>query len=141
MSINNNTPLILPRTLVNKIITYVQQNENRQVCGLISENTHNKLFFYPLSASPSVTTGSDCFKENNTCFSKLQTELTNKGETLLACIISRTEMDKIRAVDNAECLLEQCFCIVISLNTKGVIDMQAYYRNATALQAVELGIL
>jgi len=79
--------------------------------------------------------------ESNTGFSKLQTELKNKGETLLACITSITDRDKIREGDNLRFLLEPCFYIVISLNTKGVIDMQAYYRNATTLEQIELGIL
>lgn len=138
---DKNIPLILPRTLVNKIISYVQQNENQQVCGLISQGADNKLFFYPLPVSPPVTTSTDCFAKNNTRFSKLQTELKNKGEALLACITSITDRDKIRSVDNVRFLLEQCFYIVISLSTKGVIDMQAYYRSATALEQIELGIL
>ncbi len=135
MATTKTTTLSLPRPLVNKIITHAQHHEQQQTCGLISQDKNQHLFFQPLPASTAAT---GCFTTDNAAFKLLHTDLAEKHQTLLAWVFSAEKNSSTAKINDNRFPQDQCYYLITSLDTKGVIDIQAYYRDANDLHKVTL---
>lgn len=138
MTITSRSTLQLPRQLVNKILAHAQQHENQRICGVVSVDSQTNYCFYPLTPSLAELSNSPCFDENNTGFNAIQAKLARKQQNLFACVFSITCKSDELSANNGLFPQDQCYYIVTSLNTKGVIDMQGYYRENNTLQKVGL---
>jgi len=143
MKTAENITLILPRPLVNKILAHAQQHETGnsktgQPCGIISRDNNNNCYFYPFRPSTAITASRHCFDKESRGFSKIQPILADRQQTLLACVFAMTESSTPLTADNNLFPVDQCFYVVTSLNTRGVIEMQGFYRNTKAVHKVSI---
>jgi len=133
--------LRLPRPLVNKILAHAQQNPDLEVCGLIgskvgSDATAEK-DYYPIdnvSENPKCRFLMDAPQQIKSI--KLMRE---KKQTLFAIVHSHPAADAVPSqLDITENSYKDVFYIIISLNTKGVLEMRAYIQQEDSMKEIDL---
>ena len=140
MNPDSATTLLLPRPLVNKILAHAQHHETQRACGVISRDLNDSLFFYPLATTPALADDTPCFAQNSSGFNAMQETLSQKQQNLLACVFSMTDSQQALSADNGLFPQDRCYYIITSLNTRGVIEMQGYYRDDAQLKKIDLAL-
>lgn len=129
--------LNLPRPLVNKILAHAQKSTDSQStcvgCGLISADTNDNKFYYPFTE---LTNTSNCFNQTNTSLNKILKRITDKQQTIFAYVF--TAPNNTKMPDKNIFSIDKHYYIMNSLDTKGVLSMQGFYREGNDLQEVEL---
>jgi proteasome lid subunit RPN8/RPN11 len=144
MTITDKT-LSLPRPLVNKILAHAQKNPTIEVCGLIgvktdtgigNSDTAQKNYY----AIDNIANNPDCrFLMDAPQQIKAMKQMRDKQQTLFAIVHSHpTAEAKPSTIDIKENSYKDVFYIIISLNTKGVLEMRAYITNKDNMVEVEL---
>ncbi len=136
MPITKNT-LHLPRPLVNKILAHAQQNPDIEVCGLIGNNNSNEKNYYPIdniANNPSCRFLMDAPQQ----ISAIK-KMRDKQQQLFAIVHSHPSTNATPSqLDIDESSYKDVFYIIISLNTKGVLEMRAYTQQQKNMQEVDL---
>ena len=136
MSVTQQT-LALPRPLVNKILAHAQQNADIEVCGLIGNNALEGKDYYSInniSDNPACRFLMDAPEQI-----KAMKKMREKQQTLYAIVHSHPTADaKPSQLDIKENAYKDAFYIIISLNTKGVLEMRAYRQQKDNMVEVEL---
>ena len=136
MSITEKT-LRLPRPLVNKILAHAQQNPEIEVCGLIGNSSSNKKNYYPIdniANNPSCRFLMDAPQQ----ISAIK-KMRDKQQQLFAIVHSHPSTNATPSqLDIDESSYKDVFYIIISLNTKGVLEMRAYTQQQKSMQEVDL---
>ena len=134
-----NQTLSLPRALVNKILTHAQQStDNPSACisyGLISNDTNNNKFYYPISE---LIDTSNCFSKTNASLQQTLKRITNKQQTVFAYVFTAPE--NTDTPNKNIFSIDKHYYIMNSLDTKGVLSMQGFYRERNNLQKIELSL-
>lgn len=129
--------LELPRPLVNKILAHAQQNPEMEVCGLISKNGSDEKTYYTIdniSKNPSCQFLMDTPQQINA-----MKKMRDRQQQLFAIVHSHpTASAAPSSLDISENTYKDVFYIIISLNTKGVLEMRAYTQSDDAMQEVDL---
>ena len=129
--------LRLPRPLVNKILAHAQQNPEIEVCGLIGNSSSNKKNYYPI----------DNIADNPSCRFLMDApqqisaikKMRDKQQQLFAIVHSHPSTNATPSqLDIDESSYKDVFYIIISLNTKGVLEMRAYTQQQKSMQEVDL---
>jgi len=136
MSLSEKT-LSLPRPLVNKILAHAQKNPDIEICGLIGNSTTNKKEYFSVknvSSNPSCRFLMDAPQQI-----QAMKQMREKQQTLFAIVHSHPTADaKPSQLDIKENEYKDIFYIIISLNTKGVLEMRAYNQQKDSMTEVEL---
>ena len=136
MPITENT-LHLPRPLVNKILAHAQNNPEIEVCGLIGNSRSSQKDYYPIdniSNEPSCRFLMDA-PQQIIAIKKMR----DKQQQLFAIVHSHpTTNASPSQLDIDESSYKDVFYIIISLNTKGVLEMRAYTQQQKSMQEVDL---
>ncbi len=133
----NTSQLSLPRPLVNKILAHAQSNPDVEICGLIGNSDLQIKSYYPInniSKNPSCRFLMDA-PQQITAMKKMR----ENEQQLFAIIHSHptaTASPSQRDID--ENSYKDVFYLIISLNTKGVLEMRAYIQKKKSMQEVEL---
>ena len=134
-----NLPLNLPRPLVNKILAHAQQSTDPLStcisCGLISTDANDNKFYYPITE---LIDTSDCFNKTNTSLQQIRKRVTDKQQTIFAYVFTAPE--NTDTLDKNVFSIDKHYYIMNSLDTKGVLSMQGFYRKGNDLQKVELAL-
>lgn len=115
----------LPRQIVNKILAHAQAKETREVCGLISTNATNQMQLFPIK---NIATDNKHFFE------------MDPGETIQVMKTIRDEDASLFAIyhshptspatpsktDIERTGYPEALSLIISLDTKGVLELKAY---------------
>jgi [CysO sulfur-carrier protein]-S-L-cysteine hydrolase len=129
--------LYLPRPLVNRLLAHAQQNPAIEVCGLIGNDAQNKKDYYPIdniSNNPSCRFTMDAPQQINA-----MKKMREKGQALFAIVHSHPTSAAIPSdLDIEENSYKTAFYIIVSLNTRGVLEMRAYTQEADNMQETEL---
>lgn len=129
--------LYLPRPLVNKILAHAQQNPTVEVCGLIGNDAENQKDYYAIdnvSKNPSCRFLMDAPQQI-----KAMKQMRDKQQELFAVVHSHPSADaEPSELDIKENSYKDVYYIIISLNTKGVLEMRAYEQQQSSMQEVEL---
>ena len=129
--------LELPRPLINKILAHAQHNDSREVCGLIGNSTTGEKSYYAIdniSENPGRHFLMDAPQQINA-----MKEMRNKQQQLFAIVHSHPDASaQPSQLDIQENGYKDVFYIIISLNTKGVLEMRAYTQTGDVMQEVEL---
>jgi len=129
--------LYLPRSLVNRILAHAQQNPSVEVCGLIANDASNKKSYYAIdnvAEDPSCRFLMDAAQQI-----KAMKQMRDRQQQLFAIVHSHpTSSAQPSALDIAENGYPDAFYIIISLNTKGIMEMRAYTQQQDSMQEVEL---
>ncbi len=129
--------LSLPRPLVNKILAHAQSNPDVEICGLIGNSNSQIKNYYPIdniSKKPSCRFLMDA-PQQITAMKKMR----EHEQQLFAIIHSHpttTATPSQRDID--ENTYKDVFYLIISLNTKGVLEMRAYIQQKKSMQEIEL---
>ena len=132
-----NTSIILPRPLVNKILHHAQQNPDIEVCGLIGSSSDNHKDYYPIS---NVARNPRCrfLMDAPQQISAIK-QMREKGQNLYAIVHSHPTADaQPSKLDITENSYPDAFYIIVSLNTKGVLEMRAFEQTHNGMKEVEL---
>jgi proteasome lid subunit RPN8/RPN11 len=129
--------LYLPRPLVNKILAHAQKNPEIEVCGLIGSSSSEQKDYYPvdnISNDPSCRFLMDAPQQ----ISAIK-KMRDKQQQLFAIVHSHpTTSATPSQLDIDESSYKEVFYIIISLNTKGVLEMRAYTQQQNGMQEVNL---
>ena len=131
------TSIFLPRPLVNKLLAHAQQNPEVEVCGLIGNDDEQNKSYYPIeniSKSPHCRFLMDAPQQIKTM--KMMRE---RQQELYAIVHSHPSENAVPSkTDIEESAYKDVYYIIISLNTKGVLEMRAYTQLKDRMQEVDL---
>ena len=129
--------LYLPRTLVNTLLAHAQRNPDTEVCGLIANDTSNRKDYYPvdnISQNPGNRFLMDASQQI-----KVMKQMREKQQQLFAIVHSHPGTNaKPSPLDIAENSYKDAFYIIISLNTRGVLEMRAYTQQQDNMLEIDL---
>ena len=137
MRVRMNTEFILPRKLVNQVLTHAQQHEHSESCGLISASNGSPAHYYAvknIAADPSTR-----FEMEPKQQIAAMKHMREHDEDLLAIVHSHPESPPIpSATDMQEAGYPEAYYIIVSLNTRGVLEMRGFKKTDGDMQPVEL---
>ena len=131
--------LTIPRTLANRLLTLAQHEPDAEVCGLISSNTDNQYRVYPID---NIADDTQCVFEMEPqqqihAFKKMR----ESQESIFAIYHSHPHSEAIPSKkDISDAAYTDALNIIISLNTKGVLDMRGYFYRGGEVEGVDLVI-
>lgn len=133
--------LQLPRPLVNTILAHAQKHPDIEVCGLIGahagDSAANTKNYYPIdnvSKNPSCRFLMDAPQQISA-----MKKMRDKQQQLFAIVHSHPSTNATPSqLDIEESNYKNVFYIIISLNTKGVLEMRAYTQQNDSMQEIEL---
>jgi [CysO sulfur-carrier protein]-S-L-cysteine hydrolase len=119
------TPIKLPRPLVNQLLHFAQASPGKEVCGLVGVDRQRLYHFYPI---PNVaeTPGNRFVMEPLAQIATLR-DIREQEQTLFAIVHSHPGSAAIPSpADLTEIGYPEALYLIISLNTRGVLEMRAY---------------
>ena len=129
--------LVLPRKLVNQILTHAQQHEHTESCGLISKLDDTPAHYYAvknIAADPATH-----FEMEPKQQIAAMKHMREHGEELYAIVHSHPQSHPVpSASDMHDAGYPEAYYIIVSLNTKGVLEMRAYRTADQNMEPVEL---
>jgi len=129
--------LYLPRPLVNKILAHAQQNPTVEVCGLIGNDASDHKDYYAIE---NIAKEPGCrFLMDAPQQIQAMKQMRDRQQQLFAIVHSHpTSNARPSALDIQENSYKDAFYIIISLNTRGVLEMRAYTQQQDGMQEIEL---
>jgi len=119
-------PLVtLPISLVNKILTHAQHSPESEVCGLIASRDGLPITLYPI---PNVADVPErLFAMDPAAQIEAMRQMREGGEELFAIYHSHPHAPaQPSARDLEEAAYPQVLYLIVSLDTKGVLEMQGF---------------
>ena len=141
MAINGKvTPMntyTLPRPLVNQLLHHAQSAAEQEVCGLVASLQGEPSEVYPVA---NVSTEADhLFAMDPRAQIEAMRQMRDKGQQLFAIYHSHPHAPAQPSVrDIAEAAYPEALYLIISLNTKGVLEMQGFRLVGQQVETVEL---
>ena len=132
-----NQTIIIPRTLANRLLTLAQLTPEIEICGLISKNNEENFHVYPVENIAS----------DKNCVFEMQPEqqinafksIREKQQDLFAIYHSHPSSEAIPSKkDLDDAAYKDALNIIISLSTKGVLDMRGYFYQNDKIETVDL---
>ena len=129
--------LFLPRPLVNKMLAHAQQHDDVEVCGLIGNDKQGNKSYYPID---NVSNNPNCqFLMDAPQQISAMKKMRERGQQLFAIVHSHPASNATPSqLDIEESSYKDVLYIIISLNTKGVLEMRAYTQQPNSMQEIEL---
>ncbi len=130
---------ILPRPLVNQLLTQAQHSPEIEVCGLISSRNGQTAKVYPVkNIAPEP---GRLFRMEPEGLIDAMRQIREQGEQLFAIYHSHPHSPAIpSATDLQQAEYPDALYLIISLDTKGVLEMRGYRLRNNALEEVVLEI-
>lgn len=133
------TNIKLPRNIVNQILMHAQSSEAQEICGLVSEKNGQISHCYPVE-----NTADDpvhFFRMDAKSQIDALRVMRENGEDLFAIYHSHPDSEAYpSATDIQQSQYPDAIYMIVSLNTKGVLDLRAYQLNHGQVQPLELSI-
>ena len=131
------TRVILPRPLVNRLLAAAQQAPDEEVCGLISTRAGLPAVFYPVTNA--ATDKGRLFQLDPQGQITAMRSMRERGEELFAIYHSHPHAPAApSARDVAESQSPDALHLIVSLDTKGVLDLRGFYIRAGTVEEVIL---
>ena len=117
--------LELPRALVNQILAHAQQNPDEEICGLISSKNEVAARYYRISnTAPDKT---HHFEMNGAEQIAAMKKMREQDEKLMAIVHSHPDAPAIPSIYDEESNgYPDAYYLVVSLNTKGVLELRCF---------------
>lgn len=126
----------IPRTLVNQLLHQAQLSPSQEVCGLVGQRG-GLSECYPIENV--ATDASVLFALNASEQLAAFKSMEQKGQTLFAIYHSHPSSPPVPSdIDIEEANYSEALYLIISLNTKGVLEMRGFYLSDGNPQEVEL---
>ena len=132
------TAVHLPRTLVNQLLHLAQSSPEQEICGLIGRRDE-QCECYPIDNV--ATDASVLFALNASEQIAAMKSMREQGQDLFAIYHSHPSAAAAPSVkDIEEADYPDALYLIISLNTKGVLEMRAFYLRDKQVKEVELSL-
>ncbi len=131
------TTVRIPRTVANLILAHVQRHEEREACGLIAGKDGRPLRCYeiPNVASEPATR----FQMDPAAQIDAMRRMREAGEELFAIYHSHPRGPALpSSIDLAEAAYPDTLYLIVSLDTKGVLEMRGFHIREGKVSEVEL---
>lgn len=129
----------LPRTLVNRILTHAQHYPEQEVCGLLSGKDGQPHKVYPVhnvSGKPERLFAMDPREQIEAIRS-----MRERGEEIFAIYHSHPHSPPSPSLEDLEQAgYPDALYLIVSLDTKGVLQMNGYYLRNSTIETVELEV-
>lgn len=130
----------LPRTLINQIMSQAQSSDEDEICGLISAKNKTVLQVYPVT---------NIAKETDHLFSMDPKEQINamrnmreNDEQLFAIYHSHPHAPAVPSIkDIQQANYPDALYLIVSLDTKGVLEMRGFKLEKESVATVDLEII
>lgn len=134
----NHSEICLPRKLTNQLLHLAQLSPNTEICGLLGANANGlPSTCYPIS-NHADSPHNRFLLEPTQQIATLQ-QMRDKGESLFAIYHSHpTAPAEPSATDIAQASYPEALHLIISLNTKGILELRGF--RIVAGQVSELGL-
>ncbi|MDH5483961.1 MAG: M67 family metallopeptidase [Gammaproteobacteria bacterium] len=133
------TTIKLSRTLVNQLLTQAQHDADNETCGLVAAKNNIPTRIYPVSNIAGDK--KHLFEMDPGGQIQAMKAMREAGEELFAIYHSHPDAPASpSATDLQQASYRDALYLIISLNTKGVLDMRAYKIHEDDFEPVELVI-
>ena len=137
----NPTEISLPRKLTNQLLHQAQISPDVEICGLIGANAHGQ----PCTCYP-ITNSADTPQQRFLLDASQQIaamkQIRDKGETLFAIYHSHPKTPAIpSAFDIEQAVYPEALHFIISLNTKGVLELRAFRIAEKRIHELSLNLI
>ncbi len=130
---------ILPRPLVNQLLTQAQNSPETEVCGLISSRNGQPVKVYPVANIASEP--GRLFQMDPEGLIDAMRRIREQDEELFAIYHSHPHSPAVpSATDLQQAEYPDALYLIISLDTKGVLEMRGYRLNNSTLEEIKLEI-
>jgi proteasome lid subunit RPN8/RPN11 len=121
----NSKEIELPRKLVNELLHHAQLSQDQEVCGLVGKDSSDEYFFYPIdNVAEEPSTRFLMAPEQQLNAMK---EINNKDQELFAIYHSHPTAPAIPSATDIELsAYPDTHYLIVSLNTKGVLEMRCF---------------
>jgi len=118
--------ICLPRKLTNQLLHLAQASPQQEICGLIGANAFGRpVSCYPVANSAEHPQNRYCMEPGQQIAA--MKAMRDKQETLFAIFHSHPETPAIpSATDIAQANYPQTLYLIISMGTKGVLELRAF---------------
>lgn len=129
----------LPRPLVNRLLAEAQRHPESEVCGLVGGSEGRPGRFYPV-ANVAAEPGRLFRLDPKGQIDAMRT-MREGGEALFAIYHSHPHAPaRPSATDLAESAYPEALHLIVSLDTKGVLEMRGYYLRDGVAEEVGLEV-
>jgi proteasome lid subunit RPN8/RPN11 len=137
----NNSEISLPRKLTNQLLHLAQLSPESEVCGLIgADSTGTPASCYPVENS--AATPETRFLLDASQQIEAMRQIRDKGETLFAIYHSHPHSPaQPSPTDIKEASYPDALHLIISLNTKGVLEMRGFKIAGQSAEEVGLNLI
>lgn len=127
----------IPRTLANQILSQAQQHPDTETCGLVSAHKGQPNRIYPVQNV--ANDPQHLFEMDPAILIQSIKDMRNQGNELFAIYHSHPDAPaRPSATDLAQASYPDTLYLIVSLNTKGVLDMRGFYLRQQHIEDVEL---
>ncbi|MBD9354992.1 M67 family metallopeptidase [Methylomonas albis] len=137
----NNSEIYLPRKLTNQLLHLAQLSPNAEVCGLIGMDSNGM----PVSCYPvenRAPTPENRFLLDASQQIEAMRQIRDRGETLFAIYHSHPHSPALPSpTDIKEANYPDALHLIISLNTKGVLELRGFKIAGQSAEEVVLNLI
>lgn len=131
------TALKLPRPLINQILAHAQKNPDEEICGLISSKNQAAHRYYPVANV--AENRKRHFEMSGPQQITVMKTMREHGEELMAIVHSHPDAPAIPSeLDKESNNYPDVYYLVVSLDTKGVLQLRCYIQNNGGFESAEL---
>lgn len=137
----NRTPesVQLPRQLVNLILSHVQDSPTDEVCGLIAMDDQNALSCYPIPNCAADT--AHRYRMDPRHQIDAMRRMREQSQELFAIYHSHPTSDALpSAIDVSDADYPDALYLIVSLNTRGVLQMRGFRIRDGGITEVALSL-
>jgi proteasome lid subunit RPN8/RPN11 len=133
------SPTVIPRNLINQLLTHAQHSPEEEVCGLIGSKDGSPSRIYPVA---NVAAERDhLYAMEPQAQIDAMRRMREAGEELFAIYHSHPHAPPEPSLrDLEEAAYPEALYLIISLNTKGVLEMRGFRLRDGEVESVELGV-
>lgn len=137
----NNSEISLPRKLTNQLLHLAQLSPDTEICGLIgADNAGMPVSCYPVANS--AATPENRFLLDASQQIEAMRQIREKGETLFAIYHSHPYTPaQPSPTDIQEASYPDALHLIISLNTKGVLEMRGFKIAGKSVEELGLSLI
>jgi len=132
-------PVKIPRPLVNQLLHHAQLGSDHEICGLVAARDGHPTRVVPvanIAAEPATR-----YEMDPKGLIDAMREIREGGETLFAIYHSHPCSPAApSAIDTAQASYPEALYLIVSLNTKGILEMRGYRLTDSAFDEVVLEI-
>lgn len=132
--------IALPRNAVNQLLRHAQTASEDEVCGLIGIGAGGAVRVYPVANVASDTHRLFAMEPKGQI--DAMRKMREAGESLFAIYHSHPHAPAApSAIDLQQAAYPEALYLIISLDTKGVLELRGYRLRESAVESVELELL